>query len=146
MVSRPNLNLDDAELVHRARQGSREAFDELVRRFRRAMLAIACQATGSPELAEDVVQDAFLQAFHALPQLRDPEKFLGWLGVITRSRARRVGARDQRCEPTDAPALERLLYAARGEEALEPGEAYVRAGEKVAVRAALAQLSDGYAT
>jgi RNA polymerase sigma factor (sigma-70 family) len=146
MERRPITSLGDEELIRDARQGNREAFDELVRRFRNALVAIARQATGSQELAEDVVQDSLLQAFHALPQLRDPGKFFGWLGVITRSRARRVGARDQRYEPTSSEALEHLLHTARGGEALEVSEALVRASEQGAVRSALAQLPPEHET
>jgi RNA polymerase sigma-70 factor (ECF subfamily) len=140
MVRHRISSVRDEELIRDARQGNREAFDELVRRFRNSLIVIAQQATGSQELAEDVVQDALLQAFHALPQLRDPGKFFGWLGVITRSRARRVGARDQRYEPTPSESLEHLLHTARGEHGLEADEALVRASEQSAIRSALAQL------
>src|SRR5207244_8483604 len=84
---RPSIS----ELVREAQRGNPEAFDALVRRFRDLMVAVARQEIGSREAAEDVVQDALLQAFRALPQLQDPARFVPWLTVITRCRARRVG-------------------------------------------------------
>src|SRR5216684_5541478 len=107
-------SVSDEELVREARLGQREAFDELVHRFRDTMIVIAQQAIGSREAAEDVVQEAFLQALQALPQLHDPAKVSHWLFVITRYRARRVGARERRSEPTDSATLDRLL-AHRGD-------------------------------
>ena len=69
MIKRSGPSCSQEELIHDAGRGSREAFDELVRRFRDEMIAVAHRATGSREVAEDIVQDAFLQAFQALPDL-----------------------------------------------------------------------------
>src|SRR5215212_7074173 len=140
MITRYGPCCSQEELIHAAGLGSREAFDELVHRFRDEMIGVACRATGSREAAEDIVQDAFLQAFRALPTLQDPAKFAGWLAVITRYRARRVGARDRRCEPTEAVALERLLFDREGERTLSIAEQWLRASESAEVRAALAKL------
>src|SRR5713226_7477355 len=144
MMTRTHMtSVSDEELVREARLGHREAFDELVHRFRDTMIAIAQQAIGSREAAEDVVQDAFLQALHALPQLQDPAKISHWLFVITRYRARRVGARERRCEPIDAAALDHLL-ARRGDRTGHPADECARRDEHASVRAALAQLPPEY--
>src|SRR5579859_4223299 len=82
-------NISDEELVLGAVLGNPRAFDELVRRFRGAMIFIAQRELGSREVAEDVAQEAFLLAFEALPQLQDPARFAGWLCAITRRRAQR---------------------------------------------------------
>ena len=60
---------NDAELVVAALAGNTQAFDVLVNRYRRAMLTIARQIVRNATDAEDVVQDAFLRAYEALPQL-----------------------------------------------------------------------------
>jgi RNA polymerase sigma-70 factor (ECF subfamily) len=128
-----------SELVREAQRGSPAAFDALVRRFRELMLAVARQEIGSREAAEDVVQDALLQAFRALPQLQDPARFVPWLTVITRCRARRVGRRSRRHEPLDLAALEGLLDE-RAERPPHPAEECLRAAERSDVRAALDRL------
>ena len=93
-------DIGDEELVVRALLGELEAFDELVRRFRGAVLAVAEGALGAGEAARDVAQEAFLLAFKALPQLEDPACFGAWLCAITRHRARRVARGNGRWQPT----------------------------------------------
>ena len=68
-------HISDEELVVGALLGDLGAFDELVYRFRRAVVLVAQQITGSRDTAEDVAQDTFLIAFKALPQLKAPAKF-----------------------------------------------------------------------
>lgn len=68
-----------AELVRRAQQGDEHAFERLVvgridRLFATASLILHDRGWG-----EDAVQEALLRAWKALPQLRDPNRFDGWL-------------------------------------------------------------------
>src|ERR1051326_3962070 len=74
--------LSDAEVAEVAQLGSLEAYDELVRRFRGAVLMVARQLLDSRQAAEDVAQEAFLLAFEGLAQLQDPAKFPSWLYAI----------------------------------------------------------------
>src|SRR5215471_3217649 len=80
----------DELLVVAAILGNLEAFDELVSRYRAAVVRTAQGIVGR-ELAEDVAQDALLLAFKALPSIEDPAKFAPWLYSITRHRAQRLG-------------------------------------------------------
>lgn len=128
-----------SDLVREAQRGSPEAFDALVRRFRDLMLAVARQEIDSREAAEDVVQDALLQAFRALPQLQDPARFVPWLTVIIRCRARRVGKRSRRHEPIDSAALDALL-SDQGERPPHPAEECIRAAERASIRTALDRM------
>jgi RNA polymerase sigma-70 factor, ECF subfamily len=82
--------MSDSDLVGLALPGNMEACDELVRRYRGAVILAAEQVVGSKELAQDIAQEAFLLAFRSLRQLRDPEHFSHWLYTIARNRARRV--------------------------------------------------------
>ena len=134
-------DIEDEELVLRALIGDLEAFDELVRRFRGAVIVVAEQVLGSKDAARDVAQEAFLLAFKALPQLDEPAKFAGWLCAIARHRARRVAARDRRAEPTEPSEIDRLLMAQSSELAWDPEEALGRKLAGNAVRAALAELA-----
>ncbi len=77
----------DEALVLAALLGDLAAFDEIVRRFRGAVVAVAEQVLDSREVAEEVAQDSLLLAFKALPQLEDLSKFAGWLYAITRDGA-----------------------------------------------------------
>lgn len=66
---------EDAELIVAVLAGNLKAFDELVFRYQRAMLTVAQQIVRDPTEAEDIVQDAFLLAFEALPQLDNLNRF-----------------------------------------------------------------------
>lgn len=78
----------DEILVVSAIIGDLVAFDELVLRYRAAVVRLA-QSITTREDAEDIAQDAFLIAFKALPSIEMPSKFAAWLHAITRNRAMR---------------------------------------------------------
>ena len=103
--------LPDEVLVVAAILGDLEAFDQLVLRYRAAVVRVA-QAVVGREHAEDVAQDALLLAFKALPSIEAPEKFPAWLAAITRHRALRFGKREHghesRRELFDEVLLENL--------------------------------------
>jgi RNA polymerase sigma-70 factor, ECF subfamily len=77
----------DAALVARTLDGDERAFELLVRRYRRVALARALAVLSDPEDAEDVVQDAFIEAHDQLRTLRDPARVGPWLMTAVRNRA-----------------------------------------------------------
>lgn len=77
----------DASLVGRAREGDAEAFGSLVRRHLQAAYAVALARLGEPADAEDVCQDAFVQALQRIDDCRQPDRFAAWLLTIVRNRA-----------------------------------------------------------
>jgi len=74
---------DDSELVQRALGGDRWAEEALYRRHARRVAGTAMRLLGGRHEAEDVVQDAFVQALSDLSKLRDPAAFGPWLLQIT---------------------------------------------------------------
>ncbi len=95
----------DAARVRRVLQGEGAAFGELydahadtVYRY----LLLRCRDAG---LARDLTQDAFERALEALPRLREPRRFAGWLLRIARHRLLDHWDRQRRrpdAEPLDA--------------------------------------------
>jgi RNA polymerase sigma-70 factor, ECF subfamily len=73
----------DEALVERAVSGDKDAFGLLAERYFRMISVLAYQKTGHRADAEDIVQEALVRAFRALPDLRDPRKFASWLYNIT---------------------------------------------------------------
>jgi RNA polymerase sigma-70 factor (ECF subfamily) len=136
--------ISDEELVGIARLGSLEACDELVRRFRSAVILVAEQILGSREAAQDVAQEAFLLAFRGLPKLQDPAKFAGWLHAITRNRARRVAFQNRRSEATEDSSLERLMTTHGPGHGKGPLEELLHAEKQAVVRALLDDLPDEF--
>ena len=55
--------ISDSQLVEMAQRGSLEAYDELVSRFRDAVILVARQTVGSLEMAQDVAQKRFCWRF-----------------------------------------------------------------------------------
>jgi len=80
----------DEILVVAAILGNLDAFEELVVRYRPAVVRLARTIVGT-DYAEDVAQDSLLLAFKALPTIEEPPKFAAWLSAITRHRALRFG-------------------------------------------------------
>ncbi|MEV6910972.1 sigma-70 family RNA polymerase sigma factor [Amycolatopsis sp. NPDC051071] len=69
----------DKELAERAVAGDHGAFDTLVRRHTAKMYRVALRITGSAAEAEDVVQEAWLSAWRALPGFRHESAVSTWL-------------------------------------------------------------------
>ena len=69
----------DRELVERAARGSRDAFDELVRRHQRAIVGLARALTHGSADAEDIAQEVFLRAWRSLSGFRGDSAFGTWL-------------------------------------------------------------------
>jgi RNA polymerase sigma-70 factor (ECF subfamily) len=112
----------DAELVRRTRDGDREAFGELADRYRDMVYGLGYHLTRDFEAARDLAQEAFVQAFTKLDQLREPGKFAGWLRRIAHS-VHRDGLR--RRELTTV-ALEEDAHAGRSRERASEAELAVR--------------------
>ena len=76
------MGFTDGQLVERVRSGDREAFGGLIDRYRDMIYGLGYHLTGDFEAARDLAQEAFIQAYLRLAQLRDPGKFPGWLRQI----------------------------------------------------------------
>ena len=71
-----------AELVQRAQEGDREAFGRLVEQFQPTVQAIALRRLGNASEAVELTQDVFLHILRRIHQLREPERFAGWLRQV----------------------------------------------------------------
>src|SRR5438445_13044904 len=80
--------MNDADLVHRVRQGDADAYTVLVEQYRDAIYGLAFHYLHDFEDARDVAQEAFIQAYLCLDQLRDPERFGPLLRQVTVNRCR----------------------------------------------------------
>jgi RNA polymerase sigma-70 factor (ECF subfamily) len=126
--------LDERALVAACVAGSREAFDELVVRHRRAVYQVCYRFVGRHEDAADLAQDVFLRAYRAIPRFKGDSSAGTWLHRIAVNVClNRVGARAHRVEPLD----ERRLPPSPGPDAATRVVTAERAGQ---VRAAIARL------
>jgi RNA polymerase sigma-70 factor (ECF subfamily) len=72
-----------AVLVRRAQAGDREAFGRLVEQFQRTVHAICLRRLGNASEAIELTQEVFLHVMRRIDQLREPERFAGWLRQVT---------------------------------------------------------------
>jgi RNA polymerase sigma-70 factor (ECF subfamily) len=79
MYADSSARLQDAELIREAQQGSRAAFDVLVRQYDQAVLRLALHLTGSEQDAQDIHQEAFLKAYRHIGSFRFECSFYTWI-------------------------------------------------------------------
>ena len=70
---------NENDLIREAQNGSRPAFDSLVRQYDQAVLRLAMHLTGSEQDAQDVHQEAFLKAYRYIGNFRFECSFYTWL-------------------------------------------------------------------
>lgn len=99
MTSRRERIVDEA-LVLACQDGSREAFQHLVERWQPRLVAHARRMTGRADVANDVVQETWIDAARGLPRLRDPGAFPRWIYAIASRRAADAVRRRPRDEDT----------------------------------------------
>jgi RNA polymerase sigma factor (sigma-70 family) len=73
----------DRELVILSRQGDKDAFGRLIKRYQPLVGRIALRMVNAQDAAQDLVQEAMLQAYLCLKDLRQEESFRSWLyGIV----------------------------------------------------------------
>ena len=76
------MEKDDVALIHSVLSGDETAFSALVKKYQKGVHALVWRKIGDFHIAEEITQDAFLQAHKKLASLKDPRSFPGWLYVI----------------------------------------------------------------
>ncbi|WP_026455566.1 RNA polymerase sigma factor SigM [Saccharomonospora iraqiensis] len=125
----------DADLVAAHAAGDPHAFDELVRRHRDRMWAVALRTVRDPEEAADALQDAFVSAFRAAATFRAESRVSTWLHRIV------VNACLDRIRRRQARPTVPLPETDRDEPAV-PGDAMAERETRMLVSAALDQLPE----
>jgi RNA polymerase sigma-70 factor (ECF subfamily) len=83
-VHPPSAEVDiDQTLVARSRDGDREAFATLVRKYQSKVLTLATRILDNRSEAEDIAQDIFVKVFQSLHEFRGASRFSTWLYRIT---------------------------------------------------------------
>jgi RNA polymerase sigma factor (sigma-70 family) len=79
----------DEELVQRSLAGEAGAFARLVEKHQRLVFGVALSGARDAAQAEDVAQEAFVEAWRDLPRLRDRARVGSWIAGIARNLGRR---------------------------------------------------------
>lgn len=145
-------HLTDAGLVAAIRAGERQGFELLMRRFNRVLYRTARSIVKNDAEAEDVLQEAYLRAFQALPSFRGESSLATWLTRIvinegiarTRKRARRAEIIDINGDVEwDSATLEANMNGAAVE---QPDESALRAQTRRLIEAKIDALPEAFRT
>lgn len=90
----------DRELVERAQRGDKRAFELLVDKYQRKLGRLLSRFIRDPSEVEDVMQEAFIKAYRALPAFRGESAFYTWLYRIGINTAKNYLAAMRRRAPT----------------------------------------------
>ena len=155
----PSLSADvpaaipaDADLLARLHAGDELAFEELVRRETRHLLAVARRLLRNDDDAQDAVQQAFLSAFRALPTFNGQSLITTWLHrIVTNAALMKLRSRGRRPEAQLDDLLPGFLEDGHhvdqfSEWALPADRRLLRRETRIQVRAAIDQLPDAYRT
>lgn len=87
--------MDDERLLRAINQDEPGAFDELVRRYGRRLMAFSVRTCANVENAEDVFQDTLLKAYQALSGLREPKALRTWLYRVAANNCRMMRRKER---------------------------------------------------
>jgi len=79
--------VEDRDLIAKARRGDVEAYNLLVSRWERRIFSYLFRLVSNREDAMDLSQDVFLKAYQNLPKLDDESRFSAWLFRIAHNEA-----------------------------------------------------------
>jgi len=80
-------HVNDAEIIHQARQGDETAWRALVHEHQTAIFRLAYLLLGDADAAEDVAQETFVRAYRYLDRFDSTRPLRPWLLQITRHQA-----------------------------------------------------------
>ena len=100
-----------ARLVALAKAGDLRAFEELVRRYRRRIFALALHLTGSRSDADDIAQEVFLRAYKQLHTFEGRSEFFTWVYriAVNRSLNCRRDRKVRRASDLDDPRVQAAI-------------------------------------
>ncbi len=125
----------DDQLLDRLARGDQAAFEDLFLRYSPQVYRAVSRLAGSPETAEDILQDTFLTLFHQPPRRPMDAPLVAWLCRVALNRGYNLLRGTQREE-------QRLLGWDIPQFAQAPDQAAIPREEQTEVRTALARLPE----
>jgi RNA polymerase sigma-70 factor (ECF subfamily) len=135
-VQRAREAAEERRLVRAAADGSSAAFEALYRRHASRVYGLCLRMTGHPATAEDCTQDAFVQAWRALPRFEARSAFGTWLHRIAVNAVLQQGRR-----PREATGAEDSIEREVADFLIDPATPDPGRGRDL--EAAIASLPEG---
>ena len=134
---------DDSQLVSESLAGKTESFEKLVRKYQDRLYNTLVHALGNTHEAEEVVQDAMLQAYAKLDTFRGHSSFYTWLYRIAFNQS--VSRQRKKRPRISLDAVQENSGLDPTDSAAEPPDSRMERTERAGhLQAALAKRSDEY--
>src|SRR5215471_5732858 len=75
----PGATSEECHVVVHAQKGSQAAFEALYEQYNNQLCRYLIRMVGNDGIGCELTQETFLKAWEALPGLRAPARFAGWL-------------------------------------------------------------------
>ena len=111
----------DQQLVVRVQKGDKRAFDLLVLKYQYKVHAIVARFIRDSDEVRDVVQEAFIKAYRALPKFRGDSQFYTWLYRIAVNTAKNYLVARSRRPPSSDVDLDDAEYYSGSEQLKDTG-------------------------
>jgi RNA polymerase sigma-70 factor (ECF subfamily) len=137
----------DAALMLRVKQGDREAFEELVNKYKQPVMNLVYRTLPDATEAEDLAQQVFVQVFKSAHRYQAAAKFSTWLFTIARNLSLNEIRRRARhpAESMDATAPDdesQPLRQIEDQQSFAPPEALLHGELEAKIEEALADLPE----
>ncbi len=126
--------LDEAQVIAQVRGGTTEAFGEIVEYYQAPVIRYLFRMTGDQDLAEDLAQDTFIQAYKSILKTTSELSLKAWLYKIATNNARQFHRRPRLLSFIPLTGWEKL-------EAPSTESPQDAVGERTAIEDALVKVS-----
>jgi RNA polymerase sigma-70 factor (ECF subfamily) len=150
-ASQLNSGIDaDGVILDSISRGDPGAFAGLMRRYNRRLYRVARSILRDDAEAEDALQDAYIQAYQALPGFRSESSLGTWLTRIVMNaalgRLRKAGRQAEIIELRAEPDMDHLTSTGQPDPGAEPERATLRAQTRRLIEAKIDTLPDAFRT
>lgn len=135
------VSSDDHRLIADCLDGNPAAFGELVRRYQDRLYHTVVRLVENRDDAQDVVQDAFINAYQSLDSFKGDALFFTWLYRIAVNTAISFQRKKRAVVRIDTSGSEQLIEPPDDSEMARPGHALEQAEQEQKIHKALARIS-----
>ncbi len=140
------MALGDNELIIQAKSGNDSAFEELIYRYDRSVLAIALKYVHDTDEAKDIYQEVFIRVYRGLKNFEMKSQFSTWLfriatNVCLSYKSRSKKHLQQSIDEQIATEDDEVLKYELAEDEMDPGEIMINLDLGDIIRRAVDSLS-----
>ncbi len=140
------MALSDSELLLQAKSGNDAAFEELIYRYDRSVLAIALKYMHDTDEAKDIYQEVFIRVYRGLKNFEMKSEFSTWLfriatNVCLSHKSRNKKHLQQSIDEQIATEYDEVQKYELADDEMDPGEIMINLDLGDIIRSAVDSLS-----